>query len=170
MKNVSSRQVLVGPGALSLPRYHFRINSRQGKANGTADLLFFLPQRSLELERVQPLRSQPPRPTSCVSNKSSPVTPTFLPQRVSSGMLSEPRTLGFFIPFRPQPQLRAQPFAPLYQVLIYDAHVLSQRASYWSRIFGFFIPFRPQPSELNLTPLYQVLICGTHILPQPRQF
>ncbi len=44
-KNLSSRQV---QWAQELSRYHFRIDYRQGKANGAADALSQYPQRSAE--------------------------------------------------------------------------------------------------------------------------
>ena len=52
-KNLSSRQVR---WAQKLSRYHFRIDYRQGKANGAADALSRYPQRSAEEEET--LRSE----------------------------------------------------------------------------------------------------------------
>ena len=52
-KSLSSRQVR---WAQELSRYHFRINYRQGKANGAADALSRYPQRSAEEEET--LRSE----------------------------------------------------------------------------------------------------------------
>ena len=46
-KSLSSRQVR---WAQELSRYHFRIDYRQGKANGAADALSRFPQRNLEEE------------------------------------------------------------------------------------------------------------------------
>ena len=48
-KNLSSRQVR---WAKKLSRYHFRIDYRQGKANGAADALFRYPQRSQGKEEI----------------------------------------------------------------------------------------------------------------------
>ena len=48
-KNLSSRQVR---WAKKLSRYHFRIDYRQGKANGAADALFRYPQRSQGKEKI----------------------------------------------------------------------------------------------------------------------
>ena len=47
MKSFSSRQVR---WAQELSRYHFRIDYRQGKANGAADALSRYPQQSAEKE------------------------------------------------------------------------------------------------------------------------
>ena len=52
-KSLSSRQVR---WAQELSRYHFRIDYRQGKANGAADALSRYPQRSAEEEET--LRSE----------------------------------------------------------------------------------------------------------------
>ena len=52
-KSLSSRQVR---SAQELSRYHFRIDYRQGKANGAADALSRYPQRSAEEEET--LRSE----------------------------------------------------------------------------------------------------------------
>ncbi len=48
-KSLSSRQVR---WAQELSRYHFRIDYRQGKANGAADALFRYPQRGAEEEET----------------------------------------------------------------------------------------------------------------------
>ncbi len=48
-KSLSSRQVR---WAQELSRYHFRIDYRQGKANGAADALSRYPQRSAEEEKI----------------------------------------------------------------------------------------------------------------------
>ncbi len=48
-KSLSSRQVR---WAHKLSRYHFRIDYRQGKANGAADALSQYPQRSAEEEKT----------------------------------------------------------------------------------------------------------------------
>ena len=48
-KSLSSRQIR---WAQELSRYHFRIDYRQGKANGAADALSRFPQRSFEEEEV----------------------------------------------------------------------------------------------------------------------
>ena len=49
MKSLSSRQVR---WAQELSCYHFRIDYRQGKANGAADALFWYPQRSAKEEKA----------------------------------------------------------------------------------------------------------------------
>ena len=49
MKSLSSRQVR---WAQELSRYHFRIDYRQGKANGAADALSRYPQRSQGKEEI----------------------------------------------------------------------------------------------------------------------
>ena len=48
-KSLSSRQVR---WAQELSRYHFRIDYRQGKANGAADALSRYPQRSQDKEEI----------------------------------------------------------------------------------------------------------------------
>ena len=103
-KSFSSRQVY---WAQELSCYHFQINYRQGKANGAANALSQYLQQSAEEEknfRVENVKILH-RLQSLLTNAS-----------LSGLMLSKPN------------------LSPLYQVLVYGTHVLSQLNKFWDSL------------------------------------
>ena len=99
-KSLSSHQVR---WAQELSRYYFRIDYRQGKANGAADALSRFPQRSLDEE--EKLRAEN---TQILHRLQSSLT------RASLSGLSTSTKLS-----------------PLHQVLICGTHVLPQLRHFW---------------------------------------
>ena len=96
-KSLSSRQVR---WAQELSRYHFRIDYRQGKANGAADALSRFPQRSLDEE--EKLRAENTQILHCLQ---SSLTRASLSGLILSGLSTSAKLL------------------PLHQVLICSTHV-----------------------------------------------
>ena len=106
-KSLSSHQVR---WAQELSRYHFRIDYRQGKANGAADALSRFPQRSLnEEEKLQVKNSQ------ILHCLQSSLTRASLSDLSLSGL-----SLGS------EPDL-----SPLHRVLICGTYVLPQLRRFW---------------------------------------
>ena len=103
MKSLSSRQVR---WAQELSRYHFRINYRQGKANGAADALSRFPQRSQDEE--EKLRAEN---TRILHRLQSSLTNASL-----SGLNTSAELL------------------PLHRVLICGTYVLPQLRQFWDNI------------------------------------
>ena len=101
-KSLSSRQVR---WAQELSRYHFRIDYRQGKANGAADALSRFPQRSQDEE--EKLRAEN---TQILHRLQTSLTNASL----SSLSLNS-----------------AIDLSPLHQVLICGTHVLPQLRKFW---------------------------------------
>ena len=99
-KSLSSRQVR---WAQELSRYHFRIDYRQGKANGAADALSRFPQRNQAEE--DELRTENTR----ILHK--------LQSSLTNASLSGLSTSAEFL--------------PLHQVLICGTHVLPQLRQFW---------------------------------------
>ena len=99
-KSLSSRQVR---WAQELSRYHFRIDYRQGKANGAADALSRFPQRNQAEE--DELRTEN---TQILHKLHSSLTNASL-----SGLSTSAELL------------------PLYRVLICNTHVLPQLRQFW---------------------------------------
>ena len=108
-KSLSSRQVR---WAQELSRYHFRIDYRQGKANGAADALSRFPQRSLDEE--EKLRAEN---TQILHRLQSSLTRASL-----SGLSLSGLSLGS------EPDL-----SPLHRVLICGTHVLPQLRRFGTR-------------------------------------
>ena len=106
-KSLSSRQVR---WAQELSRYHFRIDYRQGKANGAADALSRFPQRSLDEE--EKLRAEN---TQILHRLQSSLTRASL-----SGLSLSGLSLGS------EPDL-----SPLHRVLICGTYVLPQLRQFW---------------------------------------
>ena len=102
MKSLSSRQVW---WAQELSRYHFRIDYRQGKANGAADALSHFPQRSHDEE--EKLRAEN---TQILHRLQTSLTNASL-----SGLSLN----------------SAIDLSPLHQVLICGTHVLPQLRQFW---------------------------------------
>ena len=100
-KSLSSHQVR---WAQELSRYHFRIDYRQGKANGAADALSRFPQRSLDEEKK--LRAEN---TQILHRLQSSLTRASLSGLSTSAKLS-----------------------PLHQILICGNHVLPQLRHFWN--------------------------------------
>ena len=100
-KSLSSRQVR---WAQELSRYHFRIDYRQGKANGAADALSRFPQRNEDEE--EKLRTEN---TRILHRLQSSLTNATLSGLSTSASLS-----------------------PLHQVLICGTHALPQLRQFWS--------------------------------------
>ena len=100
-KSLSSHQVR---WAQELSRYHFRIDYRQGKANGAADALSRFPQRSLDEE--EKLRAEN---TQILYRLQSSLT------RASLSGLS----------------LGSDDLSPLHRVLICGTHVLPHLRQFW---------------------------------------
>ena len=104
-KSLSSRQVR---WAQELSRYHFRIDYRQGKANGAADALSRFPQRSLDEE--EKLRAENTQILHCLQ--------TSLTKASLAGLsLSELSALSKLL--------------LLHQVFICGTHGLSQLCHFW---------------------------------------
>ena len=101
-KSLSSRQVR---WAQELSRYHFRIDYRQGKANGAADALSRYPQRSVEEEET--LRAEN---VKILHRLQSSLTNASL----SGITLPEP--------------------SPLHQVLVCGTHVLPKLRQFWNSL------------------------------------
>ena len=105
-KSLSSRQVR---WAQALSRYHFRIDYRQGKADGAADALSRFPQRSqAEEETLRAENSQ------IIHRSQSSLT------NASLGGLS----------------LSDHKLSPLHQFLICGTHVLPWLCQFWSQLRG----------------------------------
>ena len=101
-KSLSSRQVR---WAQELSCYHFRIDYRQGKANGAADALSRYPQQSAEEEET--LRAENVK----------------ILHRLQSS-LTNASLLGIML-FEP---------SPLYHVLICGTHVLPKLRQFWNSL------------------------------------
>ena len=101
-KSLSSRQVR---WAQKLSRYHFRIDYRQGKANGAADALSRYPQRSTEEEET--LRAENVKILHRLQSSLAKV----------SGL-----------------SVNSSHLTPLHQVLICGTTVLPQLRQFWTNI------------------------------------
>ena len=101
IKSLSSRQVR---RAQELSRYHFRIDYRQGKANGAADALSRFPQRNEDEE--EKLRTENTRILHCLQSSLTNAT--------LSGLSTSPSLL------------------PLHQVFICGTNALPQLRQFWS--------------------------------------
>ncbi len=104
-KSLSSRQV---QWAQELSRYHFRIDYRQGIANGAADVLSRYPQQSAEEEET--LRAEN----------------TKILHRLQSSLA---RVSGLNVG-------KLQVLSPMHQVLICGTVVLPQLCQFWDTIQG----------------------------------
>ena len=108
-KSLSSHQVR---WAQELSRYHFRIDYRQGKANGAADALSRFPQRSLD--EKEKLRAENTQILHCLQSS------------LTRASLSGLSLLGLSFGSDSKPDL-----SPLHRIFICGTYVLPQLRQFW---------------------------------------